>query len=74
MTIAAPGSDITSTFVRHNLFPSGWALWSGTSFATPYVVASLADRIAKGDTADAALAAVLVAAKKRTFDGYPGLP
>jgi hypothetical protein len=74
VTLAAPGSDVTSTFVRHNLFPSGWALWSGTSFATPYVVASLAERLAKGDTVDAALSAVLMAARKRTFDGYPGLP
>lgn len=74
VTLAAPGADITSTFVRHDLFPSGWALWSGTSFATPYVVAALADRFAKGDSADAALSAVLQAAEKRTFDGYPGLP
>jgi len=74
VTLAAPGSDVTSTFVRHDLFPSGWALWSGTSFATPYVVASLADRLAKGDTVDAALSSVLLAAEKTTFDGYPGLP
>jgi thermitase len=74
VTLAAPGADITSTFVRHDLFPSGWALWSGTSFATPYVVASLAERLAKGDTVDSALQAVLVAAKIRTFDGYPSLP
>jgi len=74
VTLAAPGSDVTSTFVRHDLFPSGWALWSGTSFATPYVVASLADRLAKGDTVDAALASVLATAQKTTIDGYPGLP
>jgi thermitase len=74
VTLTAPGSDVTSTFVRHDRFPSGWALWSGTSFATPYVVASLADRLAKGDTVDAALSSLLAAAKRTTFDGYPGLP
>jgi thermitase len=73
VTLAAPGADITSTFVRHDLFPSGWAIWSGTSFATPQVVAALADQVAKTGSAELALKAVMTAAQARTFSGYPGL-
>jgi subtilisin family serine protease len=73
VTLAAPGADITSTFVRHELFPSGWALWSGTSFATPYVVAHLANRLTQSETVDAALASMLADPRIRTFDGFPCL-
>jgi subtilisin family serine protease len=72
VTAVAPGADITSTFVRHDQFPSGWALWSGTSFAAPHVVALLAEQIAKGVTCDAALKTVLASAGTH-FDGYPVL-
>lgn len=40
-------------------FDTGWACWTGTSFATPQVVARLALRLAKGDTAAQAVEAVI---------------
>lgn len=73
VTLAAPGADIVSTFVRHERFPSGWALWSGTSFATPHVVAALADQLALTGSVEKALAAVLAAARTRLIGGFPGL-
>ncbi|MFC7483988.1 S8/S53 family peptidase [Luedemannella flava] len=73
VTLAAPGADLTSTFVRHPEFGTGWAQWSGTSFATPYVVAALAEKLAAGASAAAARAAVLADASD-TYAGYPGLP
>ncbi|MBB5872947.1 subtilisin family serine protease [Allocatelliglobosispora scoriae] len=74
VTVTAPGSDITSTFVKHERFPTGWALWSGTSFATPHVVALLAEQISRTGSVEVALKAVLTAARARVFSGYPGLP
>ena len=74
VTVTAPGADITSTFVKHDQFPTGWALWSGTSFATPHVVALLAEQAAKSGSTDVALKTVLAAAAGRDFGGYPGLP
>ena len=44
VSLAAPGSDITSTYVTQWEFTAGWAQWSGTSFAAPYVAAAIADR------------------------------
>lgn len=73
VTVTAPGADITSTFVKHERFPSGWALWSGTSFATPHVVALLAEQAARSGSVEVALKAVLTAARARAFGGYPGL-
>jgi subtilisin family serine protease len=44
VTLAAPGQDITSTFINDpESFPDGWALWSGTSFATPRVAAAIGE-------------------------------
>ncbi len=73
VTLAAPGADITSTFVRHERFPSGWALWSGTSFATPHVVAALADELAPAATVRTALLGVLAKAQAGLVGGYPAL-
>jgi thermitase len=73
VTLAAPGQDVQSTYITHQeLFPSGWAQWSGTSFATPRVVAEVAVRIAGGCSAPAALRHVVDTAPGR-FGGYPGL-
>jgi subtilisin family serine protease len=74
VTLAAPGADVTSTFVRHPEFGSGWAQWSGTSFATPAAVAALAEAMAAGDSATAALRTVAGGAGTHSFSGYPGLP
>ncbi len=73
VSLAAPGADITSTFVRHQAFPSGWALWSGTSFATPHVVAALADELYRTGNVQAARNAVMARASARLFGGYPSL-
>ena len=40
--VTAPGADVTSTFVTHEDFPTGFAKWSGTSFAAPYAAAAIA--------------------------------
>jgi subtilisin family serine protease len=56
VTAWAPGVDIVSTFFHHNgpavpiggLDPdnyTGWAEWSGTSFAAPQVAGSIAKRM-----------------------------
>ena len=74
VTVTAPGADITSTFVKHEQFPTGWALWSGTSFATPHVVALIAEQIGRAGSIEVALKAVMTAARARAFSGYPGLP
>lgn len=44
----APGVDLHSTFVPHATFGSGFVKWSGTSFATPSVVAAIANRFSPG--------------------------
>jgi subtilisin family serine protease len=73
VSIAAPGSDITSTYVTHGPFTSGLAQWSGTSFAAPRVAAAIADRHAvTGSVADA-VKQVLADAAARTYGPYPGL-
>ena len=74
VTLAAPGHEVTSTFVRHGEFNSGWAQWSGTSFATPYVVAAIAEELATTASAVDAVAAVVKRAGDHSYSGYPGLP
>jgi hypothetical protein len=72
VTLTALGADLVSTYVRHREFPTGWARWSGTSFAAPRVVAELAERLAAGDTAESARKN-LVEGLARGADGYPRL-
>jgi thermitase len=75
ITLAAPGQDVTSTYVVHGPdFTSGWARWSGTSFATPYVVAAIADQIATTGSVTTAAEQVRKDASMQTYGSYPGLP
>jgi hypothetical protein len=74
VSLAAPGSDITSTYVTHDGFPTGFASWSGTSFSAPYVAAAVAANHAAGGTVSAAVEQVLSAAAQHRFGDYPGLP
>src|SRR5690606_37430653 len=72
VTLAASGQDVHSTYINHPEFPTGWAQWSGTSFATPRVAAEVARKIGRRTPAPAALQEV-VATAPGTFGGYPGL-
>lgn len=72
--VAAPGADVVSTYVRTSLFATGWALWSGTSFATPYVVAEIADRVTDAGSAASAAAQICDAARARLIGDLPALP
>ena len=71
--LTAPGSDITSTYVTHEDFPTGFARWSGTSFAAPYVAAAIAANYRTGSTVAGAVELVRTDAATRTFSSYPGL-
>lgn len=73
VSVAAPGADIVSTYINHELFTSGWAAWSGTSFATPKVVAAIVDRVATAGSVTAAAAAVRAEAQGNPLGGYPAL-
>jgi subtilisin family serine protease len=73
VTLAAPGADVTSTYVHHEEFHSGWAQWSGTSFATPYVLAAVAAEHASTGSAKRALRNVLATAGRNSYGGYAGL-
>lgn len=72
VTVAAPGADVTSTFVNHEGFPTGWARWSGTSFATPFVAAAIADALPEAGSARLA-AEVVLAGANRKYGRYAGL-
>ena len=61
VTLAAPGADVVSTYIHHPDFGTGWAAWSGTSFATPHVVAMIAEQAASTGS-------VLSAAKQVTSE------
>jgi hypothetical protein len=75
ITLAALGEDITSTYiVNYPSFASGWARWSGTSFATPHVVAAIAARVPDAGSVREALRETLEAAAGNSFGPYPGLP
>ena len=74
VTLAAPGEDVTSTFINYPTFTSGWAQWSGTSFAVPYVVAAITEQVATSGTVLAAAQQVRKIAATRAYGPYPGLP
>ena len=69
VTLAAPGADVVSTYIHHPQFQSGWAVWSGTSFATPHVVAGIA-RAAEQSTGVLAGVKQLTATASRIPGGY----
>lgn len=71
--LAAPGSEIVSTYVTAPDFPTGFARWSGTSFAAPFVVAAIASNRVRVTTIADAVAAVREQAAARRYGGYPGL-
>jgi thermitase len=71
--LAAPGSEIVSTYVTHEQFPTGFARWSGTSFAAPHVAAAIADRHTPAGTIADAVAEIRKEALARHYDGYPGI-
>ncbi len=73
VSMAAPGSDITSTYVIYNEFTDGVAQWSGTSFAAPYVVAAIAESHATTGTVADAVKQVRTDAATRSYGPYPGL-
>jgi hypothetical protein len=72
ITLAAPGADVTSTFVNHEEFPDGWARWSGTSFAAPYVAAAIAEAMPEAGSARLAAEAVIAGADRK-YGRYTGL-
>jgi len=73
VSLAAPGSDITSTYVTQGEFTSGVARWSGTSFAAPRVAAAIAEHHTSAGTVVGAVAQVRADASTRSFGPYPGL-
>ncbi|HEY2793829.1 MAG TPA: S8 family serine peptidase [Micromonosporaceae bacterium] len=73
VSVAAPGSDIVSTYVTHDEFPSGFARWSGTSFAAPYVVGTIANSHAGAASVRAAADDVRKQAAAASYGGYPSL-
>ena len=72
ITLAAPGADVLSTFVHHEDFPDGWARWSGTSFAAPFVAAAIAEALPAAGSARLAAEAVIAGAALR-FGRYAGV-
>jgi len=58
VSMLAPGQDVTSTYIHHDEFASGWATWSGTSFAAPAVTAAVAEELRVDGSPAAALARV----------------
>jgi thermitase len=74
VSLAAPGLDVCSTYVLQSQFSNGWAQWSGTSFATPYVIAAVVTRLGAAGSVTAAWRAVRDLAAGHSYDGFPGLP
>lgn len=72
VTVAAPGTDVHSTYGPDLRSDRGWAVWSGTSFAVPYVVAALVEQVRATGSALTALDA-MVRCAPRTYGGCPGL-
>jgi hypothetical protein len=73
VSVAAPGSQIISMYVTEGVFTTGWAQWSGTSFAAPYVVGALAERHPAAGSIVAAAKQLCQDAATRTYSSYPGL-
>ncbi|WP_432828932.1 S8 family peptidase [Dactylosporangium sp. CA-092794] len=73
VTLAAPGADVVSTFIHHPSFASGWAAWSGTSFAAPRVVAAVVERVAAAGSVAAAAEQVRQEAAAQPLGGFPSL-
>nr|BFE66344.1 hypothetical protein GCM10020063_108700 [Dactylosporangium thailandense] len=73
VSLVAPGADIVSTFIHHPGFASGWAAWSGTSFASPKVVAALVERTAAAGSVVAAAEQVKAEASQQQLGGFPSL-
>jgi thermitase len=73
VSLAAPGSDIVSTYVTHADFPTGFACWSGTSFAAPFVAAAIAARHTATSTIASAVEEVRHQTLARRYGGVPGL-
>ncbi|WP_433208165.1 S8 family peptidase [Dactylosporangium sp. CS-047395] len=74
VSLVAPGADVVSTFIRHNpTFESGWAAWSGTSFAAPRVVAAVVERKAAAGSVVAAAEQVKAEAAQQQLGGFPAL-
>ncbi|MGI5237423.1 S8 family peptidase [Dactylosporangium sp. CA-139066] len=73
VSLVAPGADVVSTFINHPSFASGWAAWSGTSFATPRVVAALVERVAAAGSVQAAAEQVRSEAAQQPIGGFPSL-
>lgn len=69
VSLAAPGADVVSTYIHHPEYGTGWAAWSGTSFATPHVVAMIAEQAA---TTGSVLSATkqVAAQSTRSIGGY----
>jgi hypothetical protein len=75
VTLSAPGQDVASTYIVHNpAFATGWATWSGTSFAAPYVVAAIADQLGGCGSVTAAADQVRKNASQQMYGTFPGLP
>jgi subtilisin family serine protease len=72
VTLAAPGADVLSTYVHHEGFPDGWARWSGTSFAAPFVAAAIADALPAAGSAGIAAQSVVAGAALR-YGRYAGV-
>lgn len=72
VTLAAPGAGVVSTYINHADFSSGWAAWSGTSFATPHAVAAIAEAAAQAGSVIAA-AKQVSSASALSFGGYPAI-
>ncbi|GGM62963.1 S8 family serine peptidase [Dactylosporangium sucinum] len=73
VTLVAPGEDIVSTFINHPSFTSGWAQWSGTSFAAPKVVAAIVERVPAAGSVTAAAQQLRAAVAGQPIGGYPAL-
>ncbi|WP_327004720.1 S8/S53 family peptidase [Dactylosporangium sp. NBC_01737] len=69
VTLAAPGADVVSTYIHHPEFGTGWAAWSGTSFATPHVVALIAEHAASTGSVLSAAKQVM-SSSPRSIGGY----